>query len=310
MGNSEVRGARDLVELWRGLPAAGLRYALPMTDTPPDLTVLSDWLRARAWRDHCAELAPVSCVERGCDCPHANRGGCRADVLFPMRLGGGARTWRMATLFFQGWPATRTLHLIALGATACEELGWAAHGLCQRFGLGVPERLPVTCFGDLELRGANRFRLRFVTPWVVGKGERGQDRGQAPDAAAVARELGKSLRSRAHKLTALCSRDSLWQRLGGHLVHHVADALLPEALVVEAVSIQSPSLPPARSLTNGRVFQEVAWLGEARLSAAPALLPWLTLLALCGGGENADKGKGRVELLPLTDSVLTRKGEN
>ncbi|MGB4334917.1 MAG: hypothetical protein WBJ41_08785 [Chromatiaceae bacterium] len=306
MGTLEVRGARDLAELWRGLPAAGLRYALPATEPPPDLAVLSDGLRARAWRDHCADPMPVSCVERGCDCSRANQGGCRADILFPMRLGGGALTWRMATLFLQGWPTTRTLHLIALGETACEELEWAARWLRRWPALGTPERLPVVCFGDLELRAASRFRLRLVTPWVVGKGERGHDQGQAPDAPAVARELMKSLRSRAHKFTALCARDSLWQRLGGHLVHHVADALLPVALVVEAVAIQPVISPPTRSRSNGRMFHELAWLGEVRLSAAPALLPWLTLLALCGGGENADKGKGRVELLPLTDPILDR----
>ena len=35
------------------------------------------------------------------------------------------------------------------------------------------------------------------------------------------------------------------------------------------------------------------------LRVEPAVLPWLTLIALCGGGENADKGFGGVELLPL-----------
>jgi hypothetical protein len=307
MGHLEVRGARDLADLWRGLPAAGLRYALPPTAPPPDLADLSDWLRARAWRDHCADPGPASCADRGGDCPRANQGDCRADALFPMRLGGGALTWRMATLFLQGWPSTGTLHLIALGETARGELGWAARRLSQWPALGTPQPLPVACFGDLELRAAQRFRLRFVTPWVVAKGEQGQD--QVPDAAAVTRELCKSLRSRAHKFTALCTRDSLWQRLGGHLVHHVADALLPGALAVEAVAVQPALLPLARSRTNKRVFYEAAWQGEIRLSIAPVLLPWLTLLALCGGGENADKGKGRVELLPLTDPILDRKGE-
>ena len=336
MPRLEVRGARDLAELWRGVPAAALRYSPAASTPPPDLADLSDWLRARAWRDHCANgheatghptddeglsrdfhanPVPASCADRGRDCPRADLGQCRADVLFPMRLGGGARTWRMATLFLQGWPSTGALHLIALGATAVEEMDWAAGRLGQWPALGTPVRLPVTCFGDLELRQASRYRLRLVTPWVVGKGERdlglglGVDLGKAPDAAMVTRELTKSLRSRAHKFTALCSGDHLWQRLGGHLVHHVADTLLPDALRVEEVHLQPATLAPARSRSNANAFQELAWLGEMIISATPALLPWLTLLALCGGGENADKGKGRVELLPMADSPSLSKGD-
>lgn len=107
-----------------------------------------------------------------------------------------------------------------------------------------------------------------------------------------------------------CSRDSLWQRLGGHLVHHVAMVPRGPGGGGGVYPVRLAPTGAAESTTNGRVFHEVAWLGEARLSAAPALLPWLTLLALCGGGENADKGKGRVELLPLTDSGTTRKEDN
>jgi len=289
----EVRGARDLAALWRTLPAAVLRYR---ASTPPDLARLSDTLRARAWREHCAAPTPPSCVELGRDCPIANGDCCRADALFPMRLGGGAQKWRMATLFVQWWPSMAALHLIAVGETACREIGWAARCLRERHDLDTPERLAVACFGDLELRKAARWRLRFVTPWVVGKEP--VDRISDPDAATIARELCKSMRARAHKLTALCTHDSVWQRLGGHLVHHVADALLP-ALAVEQASIVERPDSSAGSVSNGNTYQELTWSGEATLYAGDALLPWLSLLAVCGGGENADKGKGRVELLPL-----------
>lgn len=291
---AEVRGARDIAELWRALPAAVLRYPAPTSGV--DLGQLSDSLRTRAWRDHCTSPGPYSCAEQGRDCAAA-AGGCRADALFPMSLGGGARSWRMATLYFQWWPSLGALHLIALGDTACAELGWAARLLRERHGLNNPEHLPVNSFGDLEPRGANRWRLRIVTPWVVSKGT--PSTAAPPEAAAVTRELWKSLVARAHKFTALCAREPIWQRLGGHLVHHLADRLLPIELAVEQVGLEVITDATARSVSNGQGFTEVSWIGEVTLRAGPALWPWLGLLAVCGGGENADKGKGRVELWPL-----------
>lgn len=295
MISSEVRGARDLAALWRTLPVAVLRYP---ASTPPHLTDLSDTLRARAWREHCADGTPASCVELRRDCLQANQGRCRADALFPMRLGGGAQKWRMATLFVQWWPSMAMLHLIALGETACAEIDWAARCLRESHGLDAPEPLGLSCLGDLELRGATRWRLRFVTPWVVSKEASTKVRG--PDADTVAHELGKSMKARAHKITALCTRETIWQRLGGHLVHHVADALLPTTLDVEDAHIQTPQPAPEASVSNRNTYQELAWGGEVTLRVGEALLPWLSLLAVCGGGENADKGKGRVELLPLS----------
>jgi hypothetical protein len=214
-----------------------------------------------------------------------------------MRLGGGAQKWRMAALFAQWWPSAGTLHLIALGEAACAEIGWAARCLRDSHGLDAPAPLAVSRFGDLELRGAARWRLRLVTPWVVSK--EASAKVCVPDAEAVARELGKSMKARAHKLTALCAREALWQRLGGHLVHHVAEALLPAALVVEEARIQTNLAASEASVSNRNAYRELTWSGEATLRASEALLPWLSLLAVCGGGENADKGKGRVELLPL-----------
>ncbi|MCI0356339.1 MAG: hypothetical protein L0099_15070, partial [Acidobacteria bacterium] len=122
----EVRGARDLAELWRALPAAALRYPAASLPSGLDVPTLSDTLRARAWREHCTAETLASCAEYGHDCLHADQSRCRADILFPMRLGGGAQKWRMATLFAQWWPSMAVLHLIALGETACGELGWAA----------------------------------------------------------------------------------------------------------------------------------------------------------------------------------------
>jgi hypothetical protein len=54
-----------------------------------------------------------------------------------------------------------------------------------------------------------------------------------------------------------------------------------------------------KSMGNASRFQALTWSGEAVLRVAEDVLPWLSLLAICGGGENADKGFGGVELIPL-----------
>ena len=290
----EVRGAPDLAELWRGLPSAALAY--PISAWPPErgLAMLSDTLRARAWREHCASTTPDSCADRGRNC--AQPGRCRADVLFPMKLGGGTPSWRMATLFVQWYPALGQLRLIALGTAACKSLGWAARCLRERHGLEGAEPLAVSTLADLELSGARRWGLNFVTPWLVGKGR--TEASVRPDADTVALELRKAMRMRAHKVSALCHDDERAQRLTGHLVHHVADALLTDGLTVEGAGVEALPLT-LTSRGNGSSFAALTWGGHAVLSVEPPVLPWLSLIALCGGGENADKGFGGIELTAL-----------
>lgn len=291
-----VRGARDLVALWRSLPAAVLRY--PAAALPPGLglNALSDTLRRWAWRDHCTSVEPTSCAEAGRSCGLANRGHCRADALFPFKIGGGSPAWRMATLAVQWRPALEELRLIALGEIACGALGWAARCLRDRHGLAEPEPLPVLTLADLEIRGGERWRLTFVTPWLVSKNPR--EIIATPDAATVAHELRKAMRVRAHKLTTLCAREETWQRIGAHLAHHVADALLLRGLTVERADVAATPLPLA-SRGNHAHFESVTWNGRATLRADEDVLPWLSLIATCGGGENADKGFGGIELAPL-----------
>ena len=294
---AEVRGARDLVALWRALPAAVLCY--PAAAWPPGrgLSALGDTLRARTWREHCAAPALLSCVDLGHSCTCPEPGQCRADALFPMNLGGGAPSWRMATLAVQWRPALGQLRLLALGEPACGMLGWAARCLHEQQGLDGGQPLAVASFADLEVRGASRWHLTFVTPWLVRKNPRA---GIAtPDADAVAHELRKAIRIRAHKLTALCAREATWQRMGAHLAHHVAEALLSGGFAVEEARVEAQPLHLA-SRGNAARFQALSWHGEALLRVDEEVLPWLSLLAVCGGGENADKGFGGVELDPLS----------
>ncbi len=292
----EVRGSRDLAALWRALPVGVWRYPASALPSGLGLAALSDSLRARAWREHCASPTPVSCAEQGGTCAQAERGSCHADVLFPLKIGGGTPSWRMATLAIQWRPALGEMRLIAFGEISCRWLRWAASCLYERHRLGGGEPLEVATLGDLELTGAERFRVEFVTPWVVRKGARVQV--VAPDAVDVAQEWRKAMRTRAHKITALCVHNETWQRLGGHLVHHVADALLPAGLTIEEVGVEAEVLNLG-SRGNGAVFQALTWRGAAMLRVDESTLPWLSLVATCGGGENTDKGFGGVEVTPL-----------
>ncbi len=294
----EVRGAQDLVELWRTLPVSMLRYPASTLASAHGTAVLSDILRARAWREHCAAATTVSCVESGNSCAMVDRNCCRADVLFPAQIGGGAQKWRMATMFLQWRPSVQELHLISVGETACEELDWAARCLREHHELDAALSTNVTHYGDLEFRGTKHWRLVFVTPWLVFKSKRTITSLESkPDAIAIAHEIGKSLRERAKKFTALCSREATWQKLTCHLAHHVTNALLPTAFSIDQVRIE-PQRLKLSSRGNGGMFNALVWNGDVTLSVDETLLPWLSILSICGGGENADKGFGSVELIP------------
>lgn len=294
----EVRGAQDLAELWRALPVSVLSYPASGLSTGQGIAAMSDTLRAYAWREHCAAANINSCIELGHSCAMADRSVCRADTLFPVQIGGGAQKWRMATLFLQWRASLKQLHLITLGETACGELAWAARCLSERCGMDEALRLGVTSFADMEMRGTTRWRMSLITPWLVSKNTPLPVQSEKPDAASVAYELCNSMRMRAHKMTALCARDIVWQRLGGHLVHHVADDLLPDGFSVEQIDIESQPLQ-LMSKGNQATFDALIWSGSITLLINEALLPWFSLLAACGGGKNADKGFGSVELIPL-----------
>jgi len=295
---SEVRGARDLVTLWRGLPVAILSYPASELPLGVGLADLSDTLRFQAWREHCVSPTVESCAEIGHPCAMVEGGFCKADALFPVQIGGGAPSWRMATLFLQWRPSLKALWLVALGETACTALGWAARCLREQYRMEQPELLKVARFSDVELTPATtHWQLAFVTPWLVGK----NIHASSPNTSAIARELGKSMRARAHKFTALCTQERTWQRLSGHLVHHVANALLSTGLTVEQANIEVMPLTLA-SHSNDSTFEAISWNGEVVIQVEATLLPWLSLLTVCGGGENADKGFGGVELLPHGDT--------
>ena len=289
-----TRGAADLEQLWRRLPVGVLQYRMTALPDGLGLSQLSDTLRKQAWRAHC-DLAPKTmCADAGRACPLAGTGRCRADQLYPMYLGGGAPQWRMATLFMQWLPHAGCLRLVALGETACAELRWAGSVLCEQHGLPPYTISNERTFADVLLPASLNWQLDFVTPWLVAKNRR----ERAPSREDVAHELGKSMRSRGQKFTALCATETIWQRLGGHLVHYIADALFPFALEVGQVQIEHKTLALA-SYGNGGRFRISTWNGRATLRAEKSVLPWLSLLSICGGGENADKGFGVVELRPL-----------
>ncbi|SER77531.1 hypothetical protein SAMN05421690_10734 [Nitrosomonas sp. Nm51] len=295
-----VRGANDLAALWRALPAAVVEFSNVSWPEDTGLADLCDELRSRCWREYCARGHP-SCANRNTSCQQKDSGCCAADSLFPVSIGGGAQSWRMATLFLHWRPGLQVFQLIALGETACTRIAWAAQLLENRFRLPPASKTDVSRLADLELPDAARWRMVFVTPWVIEKNPPGKSekKEKKPTIEIVTRKLAESLRQRAHKLTVLCTHDPVWQRLGGHLAHLVADHLLFAGLVVEHVTQVHPVSFECKSTGNGDTYHAHAWEGELVLQANRHLLPWLTLLAVCGGGENADKGFGSVQLTPL-----------
>lgn len=294
---SGVRGADDLAALWRALPAAVIEFSNNSWSEHTGLADLCNELRSRCWREYCVRGHP-SCADRNLSCQQKNGGYCAADSLFPVSIGGGAQSWRMATLFLHWRPSLQVLQLVALGEAACTRIAWAAQLLQNRFRLPSASQTGVSRLADLELPDAVRWRMVFVTPWVIEKHPTGKSE-KKPTVEFVTRKLTESLRQRAHKLTVLCTHDPVWQRLGGHLAHLVADHLLPAGLVVEHVAQVHPVSFERKSTGNGDNYHAQAWEGELVLQANRHLLPWLTLLAVCGGGENADKGFGSIELTPL-----------
>lgn len=288
------RGIEDLAAVWRTLPAAVIQYPVLPWSLGSGLSGLCDFLRARCWRAYCA-AGPVACADRNVSCQMADTRRCIADQLFPVSIGGGAKSWRMATFFLHWRPSVRALHLVALGETACRQIKWAGECLENKFGLPPAVYGSVRCFADLELCQATRWQLMFVTPWCTGKNLRGGI--QAVDSSMIHHELVKNLRWRAHKFTALCTHEPLWQRMGGHLAHYLADQFLVDSLAVEQPNVTCSTFDLASS--NKSSFTAYTWQGEAVLRVDPQLLPWLSLLQLCGGGENADKGFGSIELTPF-----------
>jgi hypothetical protein len=300
------RGAADLAERWAALPVGVADWPLRALPQGAGLGPLSDGLRGRAWREHCrAATLPgrgVACADAGTACQGNPSARCTADALFPLGVGGGTPAWRMASLFLRWHPAAGLLRLLALGEAAVPALDWAVQAVQRSAGLPGPQAMRVRALGDLFLPPAPRWRIDFVTPWVAAKVAARSPLGTpapAPmaDAQALHHELCEAMISRAHKLTALACRDADAQRLGGHLAHYVGRALLPGALRVARADLEPVDLP-AESRGNRQAYTYRAWVGQAELDATPAALPWLSLLALCGGGANADKGFGVVEFTP------------
>lgn len=299
-GESEVRGARDLVALWSELPAATLIHPLQHLPAGLGLLEIGNGLRASAWRERCAAGRAEPCVVRKAACLHANTGGCRADVLVPVHPGGGAPQWRMATLTVQWRPVAAELRLLAVGRVACEELTWAAHALAARHGLASAKETSVRCLGDLIPREGRAWRLSLGTPWLVSKLAEapGKPSCALPAAEDVARKLRESLSARAHKLTALCAGDPLWQRIGGHLARYASEAVLARGLAVRRTRLEVVRIDGTR-IGRGKPYDGLAWAGEVELEVDEPALPWLALLDTFGVGENTDKGFGQVELFPL-----------
>jgi hypothetical protein len=270
-------------------------YPLPAAGRALFLSDVIDKLRGLAWREHCARATAgeACCIEAGDNCRFMDKASCRADMLFPAALGGGAKPWRMATLFVHYLPKRGAVRLLALGPLAAESVRWADGCLREHFGLTGGVDGNACCLGDLQLPPAGEWTVHFVTPWRVNKHVR--QTGTVPSKELIEEELRKALRIRAHKVSALSAGDMALQRFASHLAHHLA-AAAGSSLRVETADILQQELPQT-SRGNGKEFDVTAWTGMATVTSPHDLSPWLTLLHLCGGGENPDKGFGGVEVI-------------
>lgn len=292
----EIRGAAELAAWWSRVPIGVLKFEV---DAPP----AEDWpiglagrLRHLIWRQCCAEPGQA-CADRKISCRAPD--GCRADRAIPVRIGGGAPSWRMAAIMLRWLPSLNELALVGLGAHAIEELAWLGRWLESERALTLVSA-DRTSLDRLLPAHAGRWTLRLVTPWLAGKhGGGARADGGAPDEATVATKLADSVLARGHKFTSLALAGNPAQALGSHLAHHVGRQILMQALRIAAVRLAAPAGPLwLESRSNGQRFTGQAWVGEFDLDVDPPGLPWLALLALCGVGENADEGYGGLELAP------------
>lgn len=296
----EVRGARDLVALWDLLPVAEAIFPLEALPPATGTLSISNRLRADAWREHCARAGGEPCIERSQPCQRAQ--SCVADQLFPVHPGGGAPQWRMSTLFARWRPRARALRILAVGRTAVRALDWASAIVQERLRTGPPQAGAARWFGDLVPARPGRWRLEMVTPWLVGKSREHEVTAaeRAPDPEAVAALLSETLTVRALKISALCSTDAVRQRLYGHLSRYVSQAVLERHVVLRRAELVATTIP-AEALGDGKPYAGHAWAGWIELGVDEAALPWIALASAFGLGENADKGFGQAELVPVED---------
>lgn len=208
----------------------------------------------------------------------------------------------MSTLSAVPWPSARVLHVVAVGKPALACKTWIEECMVQEFDLRGAVHVPISQLGNLQLPRASHWRMGIGSPWRVEKSGTQANAPVVPARPATPMEvhaqLINSMRVQAHKVSALCSPDPTMQRMLGHLSHHVSDALLARGLSVHRCGIVADHVEEV-SKSNGKRYKVLRWTnGEAELEVDAEILPWLSLIALFGGGENTGKGFGRVELIP------------
>jgi len=306
----------ELTALWHELPVSMVRFPAPADWTWRQLLQAHNVLRTAAWNERCSAVSARPCRELPqMRCLQLNRGTCAADVLIPMSPGGGSESWRVATLRLIWRPAARDIQLIAIGATAVQEVGWAMRTLRKELDWqGTPD--PGVCLlDDLRLPEARAWRITTVSPWVYdkqpsadGKVSLRLERERAsvapkpvpsPSKQQVGIELCQDLSLRARRLTSLCSADARWQLIGAELVRGLSNEWLPLAIAVDQCQLSAPNLELVERGSNGGEFGLMAFEGYLDITVAAWALPWLSLLPIFGLGTNPDKGYGAVELQPL-----------
>ena len=297
----KIRGAEELASHWAGVPVA--RGALVV---PPGLTFAAVLdavavLKHALLGERCAHAGEV-CADRNLACRQPAL--CTAHALQP-GWHGGARSWMMATLGLRWLPQAGRMQISAWGHRAIPELGWAMRRLRERTGWALAETWSGT-FGDTVRAEPGLYRLTFLTPPMLGK--RGVPFQGEPTVAPEAMQavVQATLSARSHKLSGLIDANAGGQRLAGHLARRVARDIAGDGLrlvslevtacLVEAASASTRRGPAGEGAPGAGRFEALSCDGSLLLEVQPDALPWLSLLAEFGVGENTDEGFGMVEV--------------
>lgn len=286
-----------LADLWCDLPAAVWYFDDAAPEVTADPMVVADTLRKRAWRERCVRVSERPCIEQHLPCLHADQGRCMADVLVPMYEGGGAATWRTATLRVVCEPSKGQWGVLALGSVAVRELGWAVRTLHQQHRLSGNADGGVTRLGDLLPATGGELRMLLATPWVRRREGPASGGSRLDPAGLLQGEVVRNVLDRARRLTTLCSADPRWQLLGAEFARSADPAWLGQQVQVLGDELRPCTLPAVTSRGNGGSFSFNAWEGHLDLHVSPTGHRWLALLKVLGIGQASDKGYGVVEIM-------------
>ena len=290
---SQVLGNEDLRILCNRLVLHRFAWKLPNPGGWADIYEMSGRLRARIWRQHCAAgMGAGSCIEQRqpCRCPAE----CLAQRWLPDSDTTGGASWRMPALYLRHDPVAGEWVLWLLGECNTAE----RNAVLEIMRAWVGQHSVNHRSGKLDSfapGGAGCYQLSLSTPWVVQKSSASDQPSEAEFAASLHVSLAQRMKTFAvlalHSLPEPPADEV--SRLVGFAARYVAQGLTPAAFQLDACELAWEGfMAPSRS--NGKLVPHVVAGVDSLITVqvAAQALPWLTLLAIAGGGKATGKGFG------------------